>query len=83
MEPDPNNMTEFILEALNRSGIVCAEGYYLSNDSLCRPLCSLWVDPPGSGLDSRSITVLISAIIALFSSVTALLLSITIQRRTM
>ena len=77
------NTTELGLEAINRSEIVCAEGYYLSNDSLCRPLCSLWVNPPGASLDSRNIAVLVSAIIALVSSVTAIILAVTIQRKTM
>ena len=83
-----SSMTELTLgEAVteNLSGIVCAEGYYLSsNDSgFCRPLCTLWVDPPGIGLDSHNIAVLISVIIALFSSVTAIILALTIQRKTM
>ena len=82
MESDPS-MTELTPEAVNHSGIICAEGYYLSNDGFCRPLCSLWVDPPGVGLDSHNIAVLVSVIIALFTSVTAIILALTIQRKTM
>ena len=81
-----SGMTELTPEAVtdDRSGIVCAEGYYLSSDgSFCRPLCSLWMDPPGVGLDSHNIAVLVSVIIALFTSVTAIILALTIQRSTM
>lgn len=87
MEPDSSMiMIELTPDAVtdNRSSIVCAEGYYLSSDDgFCRPLCSLLVDPPGVGLDSHNIAVLISVIIALFSSVTAIILALTIQRKTM
>ena len=79
-------MIESTFETVNHSGIVCAEGYYLNGDSLCRPLCSLWLDPPGVGLTSGRIavsTVMISAVIALFSSITAITLALTIQRSTM
>ena len=76
-------MTDLALEAVNHSGIVCSEGYYLGNDSLCRPLCSLWVDPPGVGLTSESITIIVSAVTALFSSITAIVLALTTQKSTM
>ena len=78
-------MEQIMIESVSETAasIVCAEGYYLSNDSLCRPLCSLWVDPPGVGLDSDNIAVIISAVIALFSSITAITLALTIQRSTM
>ena len=69
--------------AVNSSGIICAEGYYLSNDSLCRPLCSLWVDPPGVGLDTGNTVIIVGAIIALFSSITAIILALTIQKSIM
>ena len=85
LESDPS-MTGLTPEAVtdNHSSIVCAEGYYLSSDgSFCMPLCSLLVDPPGVGLDAHNIAVLISVIIALFSSVTAIILALTIQRKTM
>ena len=85
LKPDPR-MTGLTPEAVthNHSSIVCAEGYYLSSDdSFCRPLCSLWVDPPGVGLDAHNIAVLVSVIIALFSSVMAIILALTIQRKTM
>ena len=75
-------MTDSILEADNYSGIVCAEGYYLSDDSLCRPLCSLWIDPPG-GIGSGNIAAIVSAVIALLSSITAITLALNIQRNTM
>ena len=75
-------MIESVSETVNHSGIICAEGYYLSNDSLCRPLCSQWIDPPGVGLDSENIAVIVSAIIALFSAITAITLALTIQRST-
>ena len=68
-------MTDSTLKADNYSGIVCAEGYYLSDDNLCRPLCSLWVDPPG-GVGSGNIVNIISAVIALFSSAYAALFAI-------
>ena len=76
---------QIIIEAeiVNHSGIVCAEGYYLSNDSLCRPLCSQWVDPPGVRMTIRNVVGIISAIIALFSSITAITLALTIQRSIM
>ena len=75
-------MTDSTLKVDNYSGIVCAEGYYLSDDNLCRPLCSLWVDPPG-GVGSGNIVNIISAVIALFSSVIAITLALTIHRNTM
>ena len=75
-------MTEVIV--VNRSAIICAEGYYLSSDNLCRLLCTLWVDPPGVGLDTDNIIVIIvSAIIAVISSITVIVLSLTVQRSTM
>ena len=76
-------VTESVSETVNHSGIVCAKGYYLSNNSLCRPLCLLWVDPPGVGLDSDNIAVIVSAVIAVFSSITAMTLALTIQRSMM
>ena len=74
-------MTE--VTVVNRSAIICAEGYYLSSDNLCRPLCTLWVDPPGVGLDSDNIAVIVSAIIAVISSITVIVLALTVQRSTM
>ena len=85
MESDPS-MRELTPETVtdNRTGIDCAEGYYLSSDDgFCRPLCSQWVDPPGVGLDSHSAAVLVSMTIALLSSVTAIILALTVQRKTM
>ena len=76
-------MIESVSEIVNHSGIICAEGYYLSNDSLCRPLCSQWVDPPGFSLTLRNVAGIISTIIALFSSNTAIILALTIRRSTM
>lgn len=66
----------------NYSGIVCAKGYYLSDDSLCLPLCSLWVDPP-SGIGLGKLATMVSAVIALFSSIIAITLAVTAQRSTM
>ena len=78
-------MIEYTYETINhsRSGIVCAEGYYLSNDSLCRPLYSQWVDPPGVSLTLRDVAGIICFITALFSSITVITLALTIQRSTM
>ena len=76
-------MTDLTSEVVNRSAIICAEGYYLSSDNLCRPLCSLWVNPPGVGLDSDNIAIIVSAIIAVISSVTVIILALTVQRSTM
>ena len=75
----PLNMTEVV----NRSAITCAEGYYLSSDNFCRPLCTLWVDPPGVGLDSENIAIIVSAIIAVISSIIVIVLALTVQRSTM
>ena len=77
------NVTDSIFELVNRSAIICAEGYYLSDNNLCRPLCSLWVDPPGVGLDLDNIAIIVSAIIAIVSSVKAIIQAISIQRSTM
>ncbi len=77
------NMTNMISEVANRSAIICTEGYYLSSDNLCRPLCTLWVNPPGVGLDSDNIAVIVSAIIAVISSIIVIVLALTIQRSTM
>ena len=73
------------MSSTNRSDlIVCAEGYYLSNGSgTCRPLCILWADPPGVGLDSDNIAVVVSAVIALLSAAALLTLALTAQRKTM
>ena len=76
-------MTESTSETVNHSGIVCAETYYFSNDSLCRPLCSPWVDPPGFSLTLKIIAGMIGLITALFSSITAITLALTIQRSIM
>lgn len=76
------NMTDSNVKTDNYSGMVCAEGYYLGDDSLCRPLCSLWVDPPGS-IGLGNILNMFSAVIALFSSVIAIILALTIQTSTM
>ena len=77
------NLTDLTSEVVNRSAIICAEGYYLSGDNLCRPLCSLWVNLPGVGLDSDNIAIIVSAIIAVISSVTVIVLALTVQRSTM
>ena len=64
--------------------IVCAEGYYLSgNDSLCRPLCTLWTDPPGVVLDSDNIATLVSIIITIVSSIVLFTVVLALQRSTM
>lgn len=66
------------------SEIECAEGYYLSNNgSICRPLCTLWTSPPGVSLDSDSLAVIVSMIIALLSSTALFILAFSIQRSTM
>ena len=70
-------------EVVNSSAIVCAEGYYLSSDNLCRPLCTLWVNPPGVGLDSDNIAIIVSAIVAMITSITVIILALTVQRSTM
>ena len=76
------NMRDSTLKVKNNSGIVCAEGYYLSDDNLCLPLCSLWVDPPG-GIGLGKVATGVSAVIALFSSIIAIILALTAQRSTM
>ena len=66
-----------------QSDLVCAEGYYLGNDSLCRPLCILWVDPPGVGLDVDNIATMISVVIDVLCAIILFVLSITTQRKSM
>jgi hypothetical protein len=82
VEGENSTFLDSTLKADNYSGVICAEGYYLSNDSLCRPLCSLWVDPPG-GISLGKVATIVSAVIALFSSIIAILLALTLQRSTM
>ena len=77
------NITNLTSQIVNRSAIICAEGYYINSDNLCKPLCALWVNPPGVGLDSDNIAVIVSGIIAVISSVTVIILALTVQRSTM
>ena len=61
--------------------ITCAEGYYLSNKSgVCRPLCSLWVEP--LHIDSNYVAVVAAVIIGVLSLAVAVVVVI-IQRKAM
>ena len=67
----------------NISNTVCDESYYLNDDGRCLPLCSLWVDPPGIGLDANNIAILISVITAELSAIVLLIISLSVQRKFM
>ena len=67
----------------NGSNIVCAESYYLNDNGSCMPLCTLWVDPPGVGLDADNIAILISVTTAVLSAVILLIISLSVQRKFM
>ena len=67
----------------NGSNTVCAESYYLNDDGNCMPLCILWVDPPGVGLDADNIAILISVITAVLSAIILLIISLSAQRKSM
>ena len=62
--------------------ITCAEGYYLSdNGTVCRPLCSNWVEPVN--IDFKHIATIIVAATGLLSVIVLLVLAVTVQRNTM
>ena len=61
--------------------ITCAEGYYLSNKSgVCRPLCSLWVEP--LHIDSNYVAVVTAVVIGVLSLAVAVVVVI-VQRKAM
>ena len=63
-----------------QSNITCAEEYYLSNESgVCRPLCSLWVEP--RHVDANYVAVIAAVIIGVLSSAVAVVMAI-VQRKT-
>ena len=58
--------------------ITCADGFYLSNSSVCRPICSSWVE---SSEDHASQNIRIACIIiGLISSVIFITIALTIYR---
>ena len=70
------------IESTNVSiNITCAEGYYLSDSGVCRPLCAPWVEPLELGSDY--IAVIASVAIVLLSATIVIVLALTIQRSTM
>ena len=66
---------------MSNSNITCNQGYYLSDSSTCRPLCSLWVEPVD--IASDYIAVIVTVVIGLLSSTVLIVLAITVQRNTM
>ena len=72
-----------VISAGNGSKTVCAENYYHDDDGKCMPLCILWVDPPGVGLDADNIAILIGLITAVISAVVLLIISVSVQRKIM
>ena len=62
------------------TNITCAEGYYLSKNGVCRPLCSLWVEP--LHIDSNYIAVIAAVIIGVLSLAVAVVV-VVVQRKSM
>ena len=68
----------------NGSNTMCAENYYITDDGLCMPLCSLWVDPlHGASFDANNIAILISVVTAVLSAIILLIISLSVQRKFM
>ena len=63
--------------------ILCAEGFYLDNNSspVCNPLCDFWVS--GSGTIARDVIILISQILSIISSVILLIVALWLQKDTL
>ena len=62
------------------TNITCAEGYYLSESGVCRPLCSLWVEP--QHIDSSYVAVIAAVVIGVLSLAVALVV-VVVQRKSM
>ena len=61
--------------------IECDEGFYLHNESICRHLCSSWVDPPG--IDPDTVVIIASLINAVVSSAIVIIVTLTLLRKEM
>lgn len=68
---------------LSSVNITCAEGYYLSESGVCRPLCSHWVGSAEIKSDYVFIAAIASALIGLVSSTILIIIAFTLQRKTL
>ena len=59
----------------------CAEGYYLSDSGVCRPLCSLWTEPTQA--DADYVAIIVAIVICLPSSFVLIAVALFFQRKNM
>ena len=57
----------------------CAEGYYLSESDVCRPLCSLWTEP--TEVDADYAAIIAAVAICLPSSFILITMALIFQRK--
>ena len=65
------------------ANITCAEGFYLSNSSVCHPLCSIWAEPSKDEYIIIQRTITASVIIGLISSLFFITIALTFYRSEM
>lgn len=75
------NNSEDVTLTPNSQTIECDEGFYLHNKSICRHLCSSWVDPPG--IDPDTVIIIASLINAVVSSAIVIIVTLTLLRKEM